>query len=104
VKDETGMDEEVFDGRYELGKMDLQPITWQTYKNFFPTEGAPVTKKYKHTYTTGHARTCSCASALSRLVCTLSQAYALFRNTCHNPSEMPINVFVRARVIFPLIN
>mmetsp|Transcript_35928 Transcript_35928/g.52718 ORF Transcript_35928/g.52718 Transcript_35928/m.52718 type:complete len:459 (+) Transcript_35928:120-1496(+) len=45
VQDETGMDEEVFDGRYELGKMDLQPITWQTYKNFFPAEGAPLVRK-----------------------------------------------------------
>ena len=43
VQTETGLDEETFDGRYQVSSSDMEPITWANYKDFLPSDAAPVT-------------------------------------------------------------
>jgi len=42
VQTETGLDTETFDGRYQVSLSDLEPITWANYKDFLPSDAAPV--------------------------------------------------------------
>lgn len=37
VQDEVNYDVERFDARFELSAMDLDPITWINYKQYFPS-------------------------------------------------------------------
>lgn len=46
VQDEVNYDVERFDARFELSAMDLDPITWTNYKQYFPSTESVICRRH----------------------------------------------------------